>query len=139
MRLDQMTQQNAALVGQSSAAAESLKEQATRLAEVVNTFQLEDAAGVKPTQAKIQPPARASSPSVDIHAKTAAKTVRTVAAGTAMTGPRPGPKPVLIAATGANKVDAWERSERLQGRAAPRGGACGICAMRPSDHGIVSA
>jgi methyl-accepting chemotaxis protein len=40
-QLDQMTQQNAALVEESAAAAESLKEQAVRLAEVVDTFRLE--------------------------------------------------------------------------------------------------
>jgi len=40
-QLDQMTQQNAALVEESAAAAESLKEQAGRLAQVVSTFQLE--------------------------------------------------------------------------------------------------
>jgi methyl-accepting chemotaxis protein len=40
-QLDQMTQQNAALVEESAAAAESLKEQAVRLAEVVGTFRLE--------------------------------------------------------------------------------------------------
>jgi len=39
-QLDQMTQQNAALVEESAAAAESLKEQAIRLAEVVSTFNL---------------------------------------------------------------------------------------------------
>ncbi len=39
--LDQMTQQNAALVEQSAAAAESLKEQARRLSDVVKTFRLE--------------------------------------------------------------------------------------------------
>jgi methyl-accepting chemotaxis protein len=39
--LDQMTQQNAALVEESAAAAESLKEQATRLAQVVSVFRLE--------------------------------------------------------------------------------------------------
>ena len=39
--LDRMTQQNAALVEQSAAAAESLKEQATRLAGLVATFRLE--------------------------------------------------------------------------------------------------
>ena len=42
-QLDQMTQQNAALVEQSTAAAESLKEQALRLAAVVDTFRLEPA------------------------------------------------------------------------------------------------
>jgi methyl-accepting chemotaxis protein len=39
--LDQMTQQNAALVEESAAAAESLKEQARQLAAVVQVFQLE--------------------------------------------------------------------------------------------------
>ena len=39
-QLDQMTQQNAALVEQSAAAAESLKDQAHRLAEVVAVFKL---------------------------------------------------------------------------------------------------
>jgi methyl-accepting chemotaxis protein len=38
--LDQMTQQNAALVEQSAAAAESLKDQATRLSQVVSVFKL---------------------------------------------------------------------------------------------------
>jgi methyl-accepting chemotaxis protein len=39
-QLDQMTQQNAALVEESAAAAESLKEQARKLTEVVATFRL---------------------------------------------------------------------------------------------------
>jgi methyl-accepting chemotaxis protein len=39
-QLDQMTQQNAALVEESAAAAESLKEQAERLSQVVGTFRL---------------------------------------------------------------------------------------------------
>ncbi len=41
--LDRMTQQNAALVEQSAAAAESLKEQAARLAELVSAFRLKPA------------------------------------------------------------------------------------------------
>jgi methyl-accepting chemotaxis protein len=41
-QLDQVTQQNAALVEQSSAAAESLREQATNLAHLVRTFKLID-------------------------------------------------------------------------------------------------
>ncbi|HEY9064464.1 MAG TPA: methyl-accepting chemotaxis protein [Burkholderiaceae bacterium] len=40
VQLDQMTQQNAALVEQSAAAAESLKEQAAKLAQVVGTFKI---------------------------------------------------------------------------------------------------
>ncbi|MBT9500960.1 MAG: MCP four helix bundle domain-containing protein [Burkholderiaceae bacterium] len=42
VQLDQMTQQNAALVEQSAAAAESLKEQAVKLAQIVNTFKLDN-------------------------------------------------------------------------------------------------
>ena len=42
-QLDQMTQQNAALVEQSAAAAESLREQARRLADVVGVFRLRGA------------------------------------------------------------------------------------------------
>ncbi len=40
-QLDQVTQQNAALVEESAAAAESLKQQAARLAEVVGVFRLQ--------------------------------------------------------------------------------------------------
>ncbi len=40
-QLDQMTQQNAALVEESAAAAENLRDQASRLASVVATFQLQ--------------------------------------------------------------------------------------------------
>jgi len=42
-RLDQVTQQNAALVEESAAAAESLKHQASRLTEVVRVFKLNSA------------------------------------------------------------------------------------------------
>jgi methyl-accepting chemotaxis protein len=42
-QLDQMTQQNAALVEQSAAAADSLKDQAMRLAESIRSFRLEPA------------------------------------------------------------------------------------------------
>ena len=43
--IDRMTQQNAALVEQSAAAAESLREQAARLSRVVQQFRLADAMG----------------------------------------------------------------------------------------------
>ena len=39
-QLDQMTQQNAALVEESAAAAQSLKDQSVRLSEVVATLRL---------------------------------------------------------------------------------------------------
>ena len=44
-QLDQMTQQNAALVEESAAAADSLRDQAQRLAEAVAIFKLSDAGG----------------------------------------------------------------------------------------------
>ena len=50
-QLDQMTQQNAALVEQSAAAAESLKDQAGRLAQVVGSFRLAPASGQAPSAA----------------------------------------------------------------------------------------
>jgi len=56
VQLDQMTQQNAALVEESAAAADSMKQQAQRLAEVVSAFKLDDSstpnhAPAKPTVA----------------------------------------------------------------------------------------
>jgi methyl-accepting chemotaxis protein len=44
-QLDEMTQQNAALVEQGAAAAESLRTQATRLTEAVAVFRTEGRAG----------------------------------------------------------------------------------------------
>ena len=44
-QLDQVTQQNAALVEESAAAAESLNQQAAQLARIVSTFKLADARG----------------------------------------------------------------------------------------------
>ena len=54
-QLDQMTQQNAALVEESAAAAQSLKDQSVRLSEVVATFRLSttDSAHVAP---RLSPP-----------------------------------------------------------------------------------
>jgi methyl-accepting chemotaxis protein len=50
-QLDQMTQQNAALVEQSAAAAESLKEQALKLSQVVGAFKLGGAVDTLPAKA----------------------------------------------------------------------------------------
>jgi methyl-accepting chemotaxis protein len=50
-QLDQMTQQNAALVEESAAAAESLKQQAQRLSELVGIFRLERDARMNDRQA----------------------------------------------------------------------------------------
>ena len=53
-QLDQMTQQNAALVEESAAAAESLRDQAARLAQVVSTFRVEG--GAARAVAAVAPP-----------------------------------------------------------------------------------
>ncbi|GAB3361485.1 MULTISPECIES: methyl-accepting chemotaxis protein [Giesbergeria] len=52
--IDRMTQQNAALVEESAAAAQSLREQAQRLSQVVQQFQLADGVGTIPPRQ--QPP-----------------------------------------------------------------------------------
>jgi methyl-accepting chemotaxis protein len=58
-QLDQMTQQNAALVEQSAAAAESLKDQAVKLAQVVQVFRLSAAEAPALAAVPARPPARA--------------------------------------------------------------------------------
>jgi len=56
-QLDQMTQQNAALVEESAAAAQSLKDQAGRLAEVVQQFRIgQDAPAQKTTPVMVAMP-----------------------------------------------------------------------------------
>jgi len=50
--LDQMTQQNASLVEESAAAADSLREQAAKLAEAVSAFRLQQ--GQPPVQHQVQ-------------------------------------------------------------------------------------
>ena len=61
-QLDQMTQQNAALVEQSAAAAQSLRDQAQRLAGAVQVFKLGDATHGAELRAAPGLPGRASAP-----------------------------------------------------------------------------
>ena len=91
--IDQMTQQNAALVEESAAAAASLKEQAQRLTQVVGTFQLGDARAAnlappasRPAATKPNPPAaRAATPAPQLvrPAETAARPAPTTHAADA--------------------------------------------------------
>ena len=53
-QMDQVTQQNAALVEEMAAAASSLKSQAEDLVQVVSVFQLEDEGGSPLGQASLQ-------------------------------------------------------------------------------------
>ncbi|QCB47707.1 methyl-accepting chemotaxis protein [Hydrogenophaga sp. PAMC20947] len=64
-QLDQMTQQNAALVEESAAAAESLKEQALRLAQVIQVFRLDSEVGALiPAPVRKLSPARKLAPAM---------------------------------------------------------------------------
>ena len=72
-QLDRMTQQNAALVEQSAAAAESLKEQAVSLASVVGTFRLgAHGAGASAT-GRTRTPGQLASPTPSIGASPSPK------------------------------------------------------------------
>ncbi len=69
LQLDQMTQQNAALVEESAAAAESLSDQAKRLAAVVGTFRLETDAGMPTVSSGLSPHGNAASPARSLASK----------------------------------------------------------------------
>ena len=84
VQLDQMTQQNAALVEQSAAAAESLREQSARMAEAIGVFKLSGAT-VRPTAAK---PATAPRPALK---KPAAKAAPQTASAPKAAGSRQAP------------------------------------------------
>ena len=86
--VDQMTQQNAALVEQSAAAAESLKEQAIKLAAVVSTFRLvEGEQSARGSAASFAAPA---------HGRAAGQAI--ARAKTQAAAPRPAPPPARTAA-----------------------------------------
>ncbi|WP_120966461.1 methyl-accepting chemotaxis protein [Comamonas sp. lk] len=108
--LDQMTQQNAALVEESSAAALSMQEQAQRLSEVVSTFKLgQDSYALRPSA----PVAAAARPAVakPVFAKPAAALkvaapVKAAAQTPAVPAAKPAAKPVLAKTAGSD--DDWE-------------------------------
>jgi methyl-accepting chemotaxis protein len=111
-QLDQMTQQNAALVEQSAAAAEALKDQATRLAMVVGSFKLEST-GV-PAVVAVPLPPEPVKPSAPAHAKPAAAPAKAAAAAKPQAAPPsrptpaapPAPLPAPVAAKASD--DEWE-------------------------------
>jgi methyl-accepting chemotaxis protein len=93
VQLDQMTQQNAALVEESAAAAESLKDQATRLSGVVSRFRLSanDHSSAAPSP---------SSETHSTHTHTHTQTASTSAARTApASAVRPSPARAAAPAT----------------------------------------
>ena len=103
--LDRMTQQNAALVEESAAAAQSLLEQASRLSQVVGTFRLDDA----PPQATEAPAARVAVKAAAARPAGAKQVAVTVAPPWSPSSPSSSTKPPLPAkpATPAASDD-WE-------------------------------
>ena len=107
-QLDQMTQQNAALVEESAAAAESLKQQASSLAKVVGTFRLSaDAPSV------VTPPAAPATPKpapvvAAAPKAAAARPVPAPAPQRDTPAPSPAPAPAKPVATAAAHNDDWE-------------------------------
>ena len=100
-QLDQMTQQNAALVEESAAAAESLKDQARRLSELIGYFRTGDVSGqslaatapratLAPAAASASATATASAPARPVGAPAAAPR--------ATTSPAPAVRPMAKAA-----------------------------------------
>jgi methyl-accepting chemotaxis protein len=85
--LDQMTQQNAALVEESAAAAESLKDQAQRLTQSMQVFRLSGGAADSSTAVTAMPAPAAARPAPVVH-KAAVK-----AAPTQSKVARPAPAP----------------------------------------------
>jgi len=107
-QLDQATQQNAALVEESAAAAESLKEQARQLAEVVATFRLEAGAEAAPAVAAAPRAPVVSAPSRDKPAaKPAAKAVSAPRPSARAPAPAPTPAPTPAPAAAGHDGD-WE-------------------------------
>ncbi len=105
VQLDQMTQQNAALVEQSAAAAESLKDQAGRLAEVMSIFRLDaHTASAPPAAARAAAPRSATHrPAVVAkHVPKAAVSVGTTPAA----HPHPAPPQALQPATTPSSASA---------------------------------
>ena len=95
-QMDQATQQNAALVEESAAAAESLKDQAHQLVQVVAVFKLEGAAVVAPARVVAPVAVAKAVPKAVAPARKPAAASRQVAAAAA---------PALAA---AGRSDEWE-------------------------------
>ncbi|WP_432383569.1 methyl-accepting chemotaxis protein [Duganella sp. P38] len=85
VQMDQVTQQNAALVEQSAAASEAMQEQARKLAELVSVFRVAHGAGAVAAAAAAPAPKPAMARAV---AKPAAKTVPKL--------PRPAPRKTAV-------------------------------------------
>ena len=108
VQLDQMTQQNAALVEESAAAAESLREQSARMAEAISVFKLGGGAAQRSFTAKA-PAAPKASPTPNKPAAPKPATPKPAAAKPASApaaAPKASPAPAAKAAAPAPKAPA---------------------------------
>ena len=123
-QLDQMTQQNAALVEESTAAAESLKDQAQRLVQVVQVFRLDSRSAAGPVQAvpptlsrRVEPvvskaaprPLQAERPHVAALPAPSVPVLRAPApAPVSMSKPTPKAAPIAATTVAASAEGDWE-------------------------------
>ncbi|VVE17824.1 Methyl-accepting chemotaxis protein I [Pandoraea eparura] len=109
-QMDEVTQQNAALVEEAAAAAGSLEEQANRLKTVVSVFRLDashaaPALAAAPLARPVAKPTRAAAPAASAPAPTAAPK----AAPAALRRPAPSAAPAVSARTGTDDASGdWE-------------------------------
>jgi len=113
-QLDQMTQQNAALVEESAAAAESLKDQASRLTDVIKIFRIDSAqaysapAVVAKPASTFKPVAHKPASLKPVGAKPAAPKALERPAAAATPIVRPAPAPAARPAVAAGTEGDWE-------------------------------
>jgi methyl-accepting chemotaxis protein len=106
-QMDQVTQQNAALVEQAAASAESLKKQSDDLRQLVAAFRVEGAASVSPAAepARVAHPARAATPA-KAKAPVALRVAPAPRSAARPSSPPPAAKPAPVPAL-ADGDDGW--------------------------------
>ena len=136
-QLDQLTQQNAALVEQSTAAAESLKDQAQRLTQAVGVFKIDGVVHAQRSpRALSAPPAapaprpQAALPQPKAHAPAAARLPKPTASPTPAASPAPAQPAVKLAAKPAAAPAASPRAAAAPA-AKPAAAATAKAAPRP--------
>ncbi|KQM70096.1 methyl-accepting chemotaxis protein [Xylophilus sp. Leaf220] len=118
IQMDQVTQQNAALVEESAAAAASLKQQAQQLVDTVAVFQLDHGAMAARRAMAAAPavPAPAAAPAIARPPATSPVAVRRLSAQPAPAAAKPAPRPAAAAPASAKaaqpapagSADDWE-------------------------------
>src|SRR6202012_2967463 len=104
-QLDQVTQQNAALVEESAAAAESLKHQAQQLATTVAGFKLDASSPTRPLPAAPSAPLKRPTPAPTKPALRSAPVKAHAKPVTPSGATPPGPRPAVAAPAMAKPAD----------------------------------